>query len=66
MTRIREEEEEVLFKVIEIGTSFAVDKQWHGCDVMLLTMRTGNYSVTWHNMKLVLWPLMGGLLHLVQ
>jgi len=25
-----------------------------------------NYSTTWHNMKLVHWPLMGGLLHLVQ
>ena len=27
---------------------------------------TGNYSVTSNNMKLVHWPLMGGLLHLVQ
>ena len=26
----------------------------------------GNYSVTSNNMKLVHWPLMGGLLHLVQ
>jgi len=26
----------------------------------------GNYSATWNNMKLVHWPLMGGLLHLVQ
>ena len=26
----------------------------------------GNYSATSNNMKLVRWPLMGGLLHLVQ
>ena len=26
----------------------------------------GNYSATWDNMKLVHWPLMGELLHLVQ
>ena len=26
----------------------------------------GSYSVTSNNMKLVHWPLMGGLLHLVQ
>jgi len=26
----------------------------------------GNYSATWNNMKLVHWPLMGRLLHLVQ
>ena len=26
----------------------------------------GNYSVTSNNMKLVHWPLMGGLLHFVQ
>jgi len=26
----------------------------------------GNYSATWNNVKLVHWPLMGGLLHLVQ
>ena len=26
----------------------------------------GNYSVTSNNMKLVHWPLMGGMLHLVQ
>ena len=26
----------------------------------------GNYSATLNNMKLVHWPLMGGLLHLVQ
>jgi len=26
----------------------------------------GNYSATLNNMKLVRWPLMGGLLHLVQ
>jgi len=25
----------------------------------------GNYSATWKNMKLVHWPLMGGLSHLV-
>jgi len=29
-------------------------------------MGTRNYSVTSNNMKLVHWPLMGGLLHLVQ
>ena len=29
-------------------------------------MGTGNYSATSNNMKLVHWPLMGGLLHLVQ
>ena len=29
-------------------------------------MCTGNYSATSNNMKLVHWPLMGGLLHLVQ
>ena len=27
---------------------------------------TGNYSDISHNMKLVHWPLIGGLLHLVQ
>ena len=26
----------------------------------------GNYSATLNNMKLVYWPFMGGLLHLVQ
>ena len=29
-------------------------------------MSTGNYSAASINMKLVHWPLMGGLLHLVQ
>ena len=29
-------------------------------------METGNYSATSNNMKSVHWPLMGGLLHLVQ
>jgi len=29
-------------------------------------MGIGNYSATSNNMKLVHWPLMGGLLHLVQ
>ena len=29
-------------------------------------MGRGNYSATSNNMKLVHWPLMGGLLHLVQ
>jgi len=29
-------------------------------------MGTGNYSATSNNMKLVHWPLVGGLLHLVQ
>jgi len=27
---------------------------------------SGNYSATSNNVKLVHWPLMGGLLHLVQ
>jgi len=31
-----------------------------------LLIGTGNYSTTWNNMKLVYWPLMGGLLHLIQ
>ena len=30
------------------------------------SMSTGNYSATSNNRKLVHWPLMGGLLHLVQ
>ena len=30
------------------------------------SMGTGNYSVTSNNMKLVHWPLMGGLLYYVQ
>jgi len=29
-------------------------------------MGTGNYTATSKNMKLVHWPLMGGLFHLVQ
>jgi len=29
-------------------------------------MGTGNYNATSNNMKLVQWPLMGGLLHLVR
>ena len=29
-------------------------------------MGTGNYGATSNNMKLVHWPLMGGLVHLVQ
>ena len=29
-------------------------------------MGTGNYSATSNNMKLVHWPLTGGLLHLAQ
>ena len=40
-----------------------------GCDCLApfnpLEFR-GNYSATLINMKLVYWPLMGGLLHLVQ
>jgi len=32
----------------------------------LILMGTGNYSATSNNMKLVHWPLMCGLLHLVQ
>ena len=31
-----------------------------------LLMDTGKYSATLNNMKLVHWPLMGGLLHSVQ
>jgi len=27
---------------------------------------TGNYGAAWNNMKMVHWPLVGGLLHLVQ
>jgi len=30
------------------------------------SMGSGNHSATSNNMKLVHWPLMGGLLHLVQ
>jgi len=29
-------------------------------------LERGNYSATSNNMKLVHWPLMGGMLHLVQ
>jgi len=29
-------------------------------------MGTGNYSATSNNIKLLHWPLMGGMLHLVQ
>ena len=29
-------------------------------------MGTGNYSATSNNMNLIHWPLMGGVLHLVQ
>jgi len=39
-------------------------------EVEMLPLNTlesrGNYSATLDNMKLVHWPLMGGLLHLVQ
>ena len=35
------------------------------CNLNPLT-GTGNYIATSNNMKLVHWPLMGGLLHLVQ
>jgi len=31
-----------------------------------LLCKKGNYSATSNNIKLVHWPLMGGLLHLVQ
>jgi len=38
--------------------------------VIIITLNplvgTDNYSTTLNNMKLVHWPLMGGLLHLVQ
>ena len=40
----------------------------HSANIYCLNplMGTGNYSATSNNMKLVHWPLMGGLLHLVQ
>ena len=39
--------------------------KWVDCDVNPLVCR-GNYIATSNDMKLVHWPLMGGLLHLVQ
>jgi len=37
------------------------------CNIVLNPLESrGNYSSTSNNMKLVYWPLMGGLLHLVQ
>jgi len=39
--------------------------RWVGTIIIPL-MGTGNYSATSINMKLVHWPLMGGLLHLVH
>ena len=37
------------------------------CVLMSLILESrGNYSTTSYNMKLVHWPLMGGMLHLVQ
>ena len=34
--------------------------------ILLCSEGRGNHSATSNNMKLVHWPLMGGLLHLVQ
>ena len=42
-----------------------VGEQWHMESFNPLDSK-GNYSATWNNTKLVHWPLMGGLLHLVQ
>jgi len=39
------------------GLSFLVIKE---------RMLRGSYSTTWNDMKLVHWPVMGELLHLVQ
>jgi len=43
---------------------FVVNKDVHNC-VNPLDAK-GNYNATSNNTKLVHWPLMGGLLHLVQ
>ena len=48
-----------------IGSSLsAVDMYVNRC--LNASMGTGNYCATSNKMKLVHWPLMGGLLHLVQ
>ena len=39
---------------------------WRGYNLSSKSESRGNYSATSNNMKLVHWPLMSGLLHLVQ
>jgi len=43
-----------------------ITKIRHICSRVNPLESTGNYNATSYNMKLVHWPLMGGLLHLVQ
>jgi len=46
---------------------FTVNKLGHECmDVLTLSMSAGNHSATSNNMKLAYWPLIGGMLCLVQ
>ena len=55
--------------IIIIGLScphYTRSAHWHFCTTFNPLMGTGNYSATSNNMKLVHWPLMDGLLYLVQ
>ena len=47
-------------------TSWRRNTRWAFCAVINPLDSKGNYSAISNNMKLVHWPLMGGLLHLVQ
>jgi len=58
---------------MNVGISSAssqISKTWGPLQQMTTVLNpligTGNYSATSNNMKLVHWPLTGGLLHLVQ
>ena len=59
---------------ISLKRKFGVDTNPHGREIKTIVQKNsinplesrGNYSATSNNMKLVHWPLMGGLLHLVQ
>ena len=62
----------LLLKTVNFNTFKSCFKRFQHASMHAVVSRlnplefTGNYSATSNNMKLVHWPLMGGLLHLVQ
>ena len=53
---------DAVLRVLQLSSLSTTNKH----NLLNLLMGTGNYSATSNNMKLVHWPLMNGLLHLVQ
>ena len=68
MTQVLLELNVVSFDTLTANNCFRFTQQWQLCDNKMVNplMGKGNYSAISNNMKLVHWPLMGGLLHLVQ